>query len=511
MARKDYSNGNVDESIILQEIMSVTLSITSRFYQQKLQLPSGIVLSHENTLAASVASYQSISPSPSGLGIPNEAFIENAQSSNRIANNPFLATGTSYSHLVLLRETLVPLLKTFNVKIESQLRRKYHNTTKFSTDYDIVVTKISVVVLSDGQCSIAPYSSQPEVFVETFRVSGSLDYVTEGRGASKKSNYIITVPGNDSALQNSNIISKCTLNFDTIAINVTLPLLVVIRHTSQSLHFAKHLIVESKLSPSENKLSDDKNISSTRNGQSGLSEIGKFFLELEKNFLQTESLQEPEIVEIVIESCDEQNVGQENNSGGIFLDEIKHSNSSQSSLVSEQLGSPVGVAGSHPISSSSPYDADVVEDTTDSPHFFSSDPEAPVQSSMATYGASKSTLKMSSSNDIIVENGQLDVPIGLNIKDIVNTEESNLEYSVYGSVKISYIRISMNIESLLVFFEMHGISAAVDCRGVPNNKLKQLPNIGVPLAYNVLPSYLSVASTLKRIVMCAQDVAISNK
>lgn len=494
-AKKESRECSVKSNIIDKEIISISLSLALVILSDQIihaSVNSGDISSHQ---AALVGSYHSISPSPSGLGIPNVAFLDQiGKSFENYSKN------MSYSHFVLLRESLLPVYKVCGMKVTSQVMRSGQDSFKLSIDYYLRVNKLSLMVANNKVNTLAKNSKHPELLVKHFYISGSLDYVVKLCNVERKINYVVTVPQSERPRQSSkcNVVSKCSLNFDSLTCHITLPLLLVVRHTTQSLRRVKDIFVDLEVTLLLVKKHEEETLSCDR--KSNVTEFTSYLCALERSALSS-YLTDISLVSEQLETCNSPN----KNSPEVHVNTL---DLSQSSSVSEHLDSPVELpANCHLLSSSSPYDADVVEDTTDSPQFLSSDPEAPVQSSMATYGASKSTLKMSS-NDV-VENEQLDLSVSPGIKDMLNIDESNLDFSIFGSVKVSNIQVYVGIESLLLLCEMHEISGAVDCRTVSPKNWQSHPH--APLSYKVLPSYISLASTLKKFVLSAQDQAISNK
>ncbi|XP_019853101.1 PREDICTED: uncharacterized protein KIAA1109-like isoform X3 [Amphimedon queenslandica] len=494
-AKKESKRCSVKSNMIDKEIISISLSLALVVLSDQICHVSGDGGEISSYQAPLVSSYHSISPSPSGLGIPNVAFLDQIGKSYKNYSK-----NMSYSHFVLLRESLLPVYKVCGMKITSQVMRSGQDSFKLNIDYYLRVNELSLIVANNEVSPLDENLKHPELLVKHFCVSGSLDYVVKLCNLERKINYVVTVPQSERPHRSSkyNVVSKCSLNFDSLACHITLPLLVVVRHTAQSLRHVKDIFVDFEVTLLLVRKYEEETLTCDR--KSNVTEFTSYLCALERSALSS-CQTDISLVSEQFETCNNPN----KSSSEIHVNPL---DLSQSSSMSGHLDSPVEVpANSHLLSSSSPYDADVVEDTTDSPQFFSSDPEAPVQSSMATYGASKSTLKMSS-NDV-VENEQLDLSISPGIKDMLNINESNLDFSIFGSVKISNIQVCVGIESFLLLCEMHEISGAVDCRTVSPKNWQSHPH--APLSYKVLPSYISLASTLKKFVLSAQDHAISNK
>lgn len=518
---------NYKEGFLLQEIMTTSLALSLRLLVQKTSSLSPFLFrpvrrpSHTRTVAAgtpSVASYHSISPSPSNLCVPNSLFTQQQQLfSFERSDYQMLVESATYNHLVLLRESLLPIYNSSNILIASQLKRNCHNSRKLSVEYELQLRETTVVVTNGVGILKGSYDSQPELMVGQLHVSGYLEYTVESRTVSSKAaNYIVTVrhKQRDTDLPQklrSNVMSKCSVSLETLAIHVTLPLLVVIRHTSESLrHMVKSLqdfkITLPHFLVDENPIIDQMNQSISFVAWTRVQQLKQLLIDFENKHLPMRSSQSTP------HSGHNLTNRQPVDCANISLQgDLSECNPSLSSVTSEHPDSPLtdGVpACDHPIFSSSSHGVDPIEDTTDSPNVFSSDPDAPIQSSMATYDTSKSTLKMSSVNNIDEECSEL--PEMPNVREILLIPDDQLEFSVYGSVKVTHIHLSTCIESLHLLMEVNEISASVDCRKIPLLSSAQPPR-HIPFVYKLLPSYLSVASTLKQTAIRTIDHAISTR
>lgn len=518
------------EGFLLQEIMAMSLALSLKLLTQQYQSSTASPVQMRNSKSRhmsgrvstpsggpTVVSYHSISPSPSDLGVPNVLFTPqqlNPTSGMEHSDYQLLTEKASYNHFILLRESLLPVFKSSNIIIASQLKKHSHNSSVLIAEYKLQLPKTTLVVVN----GLEDTHQQPELIVEQLCISGSLKYTLESRIVAPKAvNYIVTVRHktniDDSSSQKlrSNVMSKCSISLETLALHISLPLMIVIRHTSESLHHMRQYLQDLAQIPQTllielQSATDTNDINISSNVWKRGEQLKNVLIELEGKYLPS-----PDSVTVQSTPNSRRNVLiQKPTTINITHSDSLRESQSLSSVASEHIDSPMtdDVTKSHHILSSSSHGAEHVEDTTDSPQIFSSDPEAPIQSSMATYDTSKSVIK-----DTSFDVEQYDVSeITPNVREILSIPDDQLEFSIYGSVRIACIHISTRIESLLLLFEVQGISGSVDCRKATNDKsFSTGAHYHVPIVYSLLPTYLSVASTLRRTTLRVIDPVISNR
>ena len=587
---------NYQQGFLLQEIMATSLALAIRLGTEQAVL-SSVPIQHKpvktrsrstkSSIAPSVisAGYYSISPSPSDLAVPNVMYHQH-ETSKENTDYRTLVQGTSYEHFVLLRESLLPFYSSCNIKIAPQLKTHCHNSSKLSLEYHLRLQEAALLVM-DGRTShqetdvIESYHVIPEFLLEELSIGGSLENVVESHVlTAQSSNYLITVrhrqaeaKSDGTSKQRSNITSKCYVSLDTIATHVTLPFLMVCRHSSESLHHMRKSLQALMFSPGQPGPEVTSNVGSiqvsllaTEEDHIGIDEVDTvrspawitaqslvqqlFLMEQKQNSTQniphvsrlrpiSATPQSNNIKPTITEYSNSPRNPQRRVSPvldvsglGVSLESSHHEpdveescHASFSSLTSGECPeSPVDVVVNmetsvpphiQSIFSSSSHGQEPVDDTTDSPQVFSSDTEAPIQSSMATYsGLSKPSIKIIP--DINTKE-QPEAPETPNMREILNVPDDQLEFSVFGSIKIGTIQVSTQVETLLLILEIQSVSGAVDCRQIPPDISMQFSTMPlshgghVPLVYKLLPTYLSIAGTFKRTLIRVSDAAISTR
>lgn len=534
------------EGYLLQEIMATSLALVIKLHSQSTPRVSPVQVIKPTrsrqkitnaSVTPSVVTYHSISPSPSDLALPNSMYQYYGALPTDDNDYQLLISSTSYNQIVVLRESLLPFYASSNITVAPQLKKECYNKSKLSMEYRLQFQEVAVIVV-DGRVTIAEetiesYDVIPEFLLEQLHISGSLEYVVESRTlSSQTANYIITVrskqlgAGSPKKLH-SNVTSKCLVSLETLATHITLPFLMVFRHTSESLRHMRELFDELKISHILNTEAPLNEASAGVNemGTAGVPSWNKT-QSLVQQFHIMELRYHPQLgkpagtpLSVHLNASNKSNIDSmhnlltvmspsSNNSSQVF-NTGDNRNPSLSSY--EPPESPIDVAIGIETSNVPDMNND---DTTDSPHVFSSDPDAPIQSSMATY-TSKPTLKASPHLSIDKEHSKApEVP---NMREVLIIPDEQLEFSIFGSIKITTIQVSAQIESILLVLEVQGLSGSVDCRQLPPElslsfTSQPLPSgTHIPLVYKLLPTYLSIASTLRKSFLRVADGSISTR
>jgi hypothetical protein len=534
------------EGYLLQEIMAASLGLLAKLKNDDTlnvslnQLKSQKLQLSRRPTGAQVVDYHSISPSPSLLAVPNELHCNDFPPPH-ITNTDYnyIINDTDYDEFVVLRESLLPFYKACNVYISPQLKKECFNKSKLAMEYLLEFQEIAVLVI-DGRStdlmqdeeSLASYEVFPEFLLEQFHISGSLDYVVESVSVpSQVSTYIVTVRTKKTRKndhlpkkRHSNVISKCSVSLGTLAMHITLPLLMVVRHTSQSMSHMRSIFDEIRQttrnilqmdSDRQSENEDNTNVTNEALAQSML----VFTQNLVQQFICMEQRKTCRSMHTTPQSIKkiEQTVSIPQSQLSPFTDTNMQESHSLTSSPSDVPDSPINgldepvLVIHHPRSGQ----YDIIDDTTDSPQVFSSDPDAPIQASLATY-PSKTAIKPSSSFDI----DQSDGPESPNMRELLIIPDEQLEFSVFGSIRITTIQVSTQIESMFLVLEIQNVSGSIDCRQIPHSLSQQFvtkvlttdtPPSHVPFIYKLLPTYLSFASNFKRTLIRAADNAISTK
>ncbi len=555
----DYQQG-----FLLQEIIATLLGLGLRLYVQRSSLSSlpcvgGASRPSMYSSDPSAPGYFSISPSASELAMANDSFGKIARE-----NIDYLALvrAADMDCLLYIRECLLPLFSACNIKIAPQLNKQCHNSLKLNMDYNITLAEAAILVM-DGRDEESQFDSVddsvgvvPEFLLDHLSITGSLEHVTESRIVTRPSGHLVTVRSSSHQRKSyrSNITAKCCLGLDAIATHITLPLLMLSRHTSHSLrHWRRPL---SKPHPQEvprpqqydqldsNKQDTRGDVTLSHSWGTAKSLVGIFgAMEVQKTTptsppLTFQSKQatprgtqhapnlpssSPYPLSIKALGAISRNYGLEEPDS---VNKRRLSNDSTSSDDSPRkiplvIGvTPTGHTHSSQggVLSSGSHGLDGTGDTTDSPQALSSDTEAPVRASMATYtkkAPPTKTTPIINPVDFVPElSPVLDVP---NMNEILAIPDDQLEFSVCGLVRIKSLQVSSQIGSLLAMLEVRNISGAVDCRQLPaatgegeeGNAPPVVSPDSVPFLYKLLPTYLSLSSTLQQCCVRVFDSAVS--
>lgn len=545
------------EGFLLQEIVATLISLAMRLHVQRSSLsdipcvegshrysrPSG------DDSVAGGGGYFSISPSASELAMLNSSFVKQDRRSVNI-DYPQLLSNAHTQSLLFIRETLLPFFLACNVKIAQQLNKQYHNSLKLSMDYHIQLEEAAILVI-DGREDRSLDSVDdsvgvvPEFLLDQLYITGSLEHVKESRVIVQSSGHLVTIRSNSDSNRGrklrSNVTSKCYLGLDTIATHITLPLLMLVRHTSHSMqHWRKSF---------QHSTTDTTTTHTSTEGGGNLGDSGGHSTQLwtvtarqlvgilsnmekrksvpaikvssskqatprsSQRNLNMSSTQSPYPLSIKALGAISKAYGLEE-SDTVRRPSVGSSSSresppaikiSQQVNTNESITSPPTGAG-----------LDLMpEDTTDSAHVFSSDAEegGPIQTSMATYAKNKGSeskkLSLTAINpvDFVPElSPAVEMP---NMNEILAIPDNQLEFSVYGSVRIKSLQVSSEVETLLVMLEVRNISGAIDCRQIPDGSEQGGVHDHIPLLYKLLPTYLSISSTLQQCCVRVFDSAVS--
>ena len=561
------------EGFVLQEIAATLLSLALRLHVQRSSLSAvpckggrSQSIVHED----SAPGYFSISPSASELAITNASY---AKLEREDIDYSQLVNAVNMEYLLYIRESLLPFFSACNIKVAPQLNKHCHNSLKLSMDYHIQLEEAAILVIDcrdeeplavDDSVGVVP-----EFLLDHLCITGSLEHVKESRTVIQSIGYLVTIRTSSSSTGadeegerkklRSNITSKCYLGLDAIAMHVTLPLLMVSRHTSQSIHHWRKSLQVFKPSVTQERLvneqGDQQGVDSSSitvaQSQSWLTakSLVSILSSMEKKKLSPPTAAISQSKQATPRGSQRNmNISTYSSSpnyplsikalGAISktygLEEPDVNNTSSSTSNKRRLSidsnssqdSPNNITitidpgqqenANHGIISSGSHGIEPAEDTTDSPQLLSSDPEAPIQASMATYTKNGSH-KISSTINPVDYVPELSPVVEMpNMNKILAIPDNQLEFSVYGSVRVKSLQVSSQVGTLLVMLEVRNISGAIDCRQIPSEKRTEfsaqtgpVPTEGVPILYKLLPTYLSVSSTLQQCCIRVFDSAVS--
>ncbi len=528
------------EGFLLKEIVATLLSLSLRLLVQGSSLSAiscdgGKPIKPNIFSEDSTVGYFSISPSASELAITNASYAKREY--EHIDYTSLVNSVEDMNALLYIRESLLPFFAACNIKIAPQLIKQCHNSLKLNVDYRILLEEAAILIIDgreEGEESVDDsVGVVPEFLLDNLCITGSLVHTVESIAVVQSTGHLITIrttsDNKERKKRNSNITSKCYLGLDAIATHVTLPLLMLSRHTSQSLHHWRKSF--STFKPT----TDTSTLEASNNEQPLLEPIAvesqswvtaqslvSILMDMEKSKSHVTPPINVSQSKPTTPRSSQRNINLTTHSSspnyplsmkalgtiskmyGIEEPDIKQRLSSSSSTESPDKGIPPSAAilssGSHGLEGGT-------EDTTDSGHVFSSDNDA--AQIHTTYSKKASTSKnpiLLNPVDFVPEvSPVVEMP---NMNEILGIPDSQLEFSVYGSIRIKSLQVSSQVGTLLLMFEVRNISGAIDCRQIPTKKTSD-PN-HTPLLYKLLPTYLSISSTLQQCCVRVFDSAVSD-
>ena len=568
------------EGFLLKEIIATSLGLANRLRCQQPSSSRAPVLkrakSRQRYREGSSTSFHTNSLMPLEANVSHHRIGEYQCEDvdyNRISRD------ASFEQFILIRESMLPFFSACNIKVAPQLKKQCHNSAKVSMDYHLQLNEAGILI-SDGRMTSRVEPTEegsvvyPEFLLEQLSITGSLQRVVESRILLRSSNYLVTARPkrtmNDSHKKHrSNVTSKCCVSLESIAVHITVPLLMVSRHVSESLnHWRKSFhnlkpqssaqighglnIVSGILPEEEGEVIEEPDFGHTHSWLTAQSLV-QLLSTMEQNQHSisytpqlSRSKQHTPISGHVNSGMNvsefstsprypislmTQGSTSGTNHGNVHVVHIEmeevdtavHETSepikrdlSYGSLGSIEQGEHIIDINnlSQNIISSGP---EPIDDTTDSPHIFSSDTETPIQSSMATYnapGRSSSKLPLVDPTEFVPEMSPvMEMP---NMNEVLAIKDNELQFSIYGSVKIKSIQISTQVETLFLMVGVCSVSGAIDCRQIRPDKstsstTQPITTGHTPLLYKLLPTYLSVSSTLEKCSVRLFDSAISTR
>ena len=475
--------------------------------------------------------YHSISPAPSLLAVPNIKYEDSSVCQLEGCDSHTLYPGLDRDMLVVIRESLLLLFNSSNLNVPPQLKKSCHNNVVISVSYHLSLEKAALIV-TDGRKSATveiSNSGVPELLLDQFDVNGSLKCTLQSQALpSVQTVYLITVPYGTYSTESrkcSNIVSKCSVTVDSINTNVSIPLMMLLRHTHGSIKHKKTMCNtqtslqlerrDSMLMPvstcrQELRIEESRPLASStwlrvQSLVQHLSQIetkglscssppmdsfvpsvsttpGVVHLETPKQFecfnscksshslSSTKSFGSPPVKAIEITVTD-----QHHNSGAKDYEQPCHYSSVGSLISGEHNESPsekaVDLDGDTPFglyldATGYSFPKDIMDDTTDSVQLLSSDNETTVQCGKAHYNFSEGVRNKrlcAGSPDITSDLQPTTSDLHKFQKDLAISDDQ-LQLSLFGLVKINKVSVAFQVETIQTVLEVNGITGSVDCR-----------------------------------------------
>lgn len=488
--------------------------------------------------------YVSISPSPSDLAMPNRLYDANRQYWEEEEAGLTVFSHTDHETLTVLREALVPLFSAFGLPVDHQLQVAQLNTAQFVIDFSVELRDATVFVLDHvSSPSIPPsLSTTPTVLAEQLLIHGCVKHNSEMVTALPQGRPSLLLPTpSDVPVDSSKarLLSNCSVSMETIHATVTAPLLKLAKHVNVTGRLRRKAWKQAQLDqvdametprphssapPTVEADSDAGAVYVTKFASSMVAQLSGFHEVTNNGMLSPASNTEQQTSHIKVvefhESPQPYRVTFTSASPALatraeslqqqpvppVATRYMHSSTySSSDLEHSQSISVHATEGTSPEDLVSTMDT-CGEDTTgtDSQHLVSSDNDKlassqPASRRPSTAGhasAGHTSVLAPPANQFECSEHTQSLLQGLSLPD------SELQFSVFVLVRLNSARVMLQVETTKAVLELANISAAVDARNV-------MPTLtvstGLPLLSDILPTYLSVAATLRKTLVHVSD------
>ena len=471
--------------------------------------------------------YISISPSPSDMALPNRLYANKMF----LEREPDLSmfSQLDYETLSVLRESLAPLFSAVGVAMEPQSSL---NKAEFVVDFDLQLREATLFVLDhiadESMMSSTPaYSTTPVLLAEQLFINGSIKHssVQEAAACVEQRPLLLSPPATSELTSSQyTVLSNSCASLHTIHMIVTAPLLKLAKHVSTTGKMRRKAMRQAQL----NRLDEMETPCPPVLTVEGVASDGGYVGRLASSVVtHLTSLQEGDPLphNIVVFGATPRSTP-----SNIRLVDYADSptptrhktlslpaatGATKGSLLSVPVASPPVLSAQYSSSEEEvPHAAvemedvpggtspeDVLstmdtcgEDTTDSQHVISSDNEG---ISFLSSHKPSSQQSPGMQSPLPTETAEhMSVLRGLSLP------ESQLQFSVFGMLKLHAFKCELQVESTRAVLELLGISAAVDTR---NSSTSQPVSAPLPLLSEVLPTYVSVAAILEKSVIRVND------
>lgn len=527
------------------------------FVPQRLTTP---VKDLDQTSVGTVG-YVSISPSPSDMAMPNKLYgadFDEDMDMSRVFGQ------VDHKTLVLLRECLLPMFSAAGVSLKQHLMEPSLFKAKLSLEFTLEMREATLFVLdylppsSDSSyLHTQSTATTPALFLEQLELRGSMEHSTEQEPGKTPSHQLPLLPGPVVAPPAKvGVLSNCCAAVETVYVVVNAPLLKLAKHISITGKLRRKLRKQAKLNSLDDLLTPRPAATPSvslsapppctvaavevghvaRFASSAVKEISAFEVRFIPPIVVTNTTSNgsspashghirlvnyadsPRPPKTLITapnpvSSHSHLVALDNSIvQGETLDRAFHSSSSLSSEgvchhTNKETITLDMDDGTSPEDLPSTMDT-CGEDTTDSLHVISSDNNE----LRASEELSEHKTHTSSSSPSTVRSAK--VPL----QDLAQSPaaelylpQNDLLFSVFGLLKCRQVQCELQVETTKACLELVGISASVDTRNsatpntVPPVSAPTVPSPDLSLLSEVLPTYLSVAATLKKTLLRVND------
>ena len=531
-------------------LVAVMLALASRLYSwkgkntvdQAVPPNSPPILPSKDTDQCSevTVGYVSISPSPSDMAQLNRQYSSPlCLDYDEIDNAVF--SQVDYNVLALLKETLIPFFSAAGVELEQS---PHFNTAKFSIDFTLQLREVTIFILDHLQGDTAsPYHthsgviSSPALLAEQFVIYGSLKHNSELEAGKAVSRVPLLPVTSGSSVQSPpakiGILSNCSVSVGAIHAIITVPLLKLVKHVSMTGEVrrknAKLKAMDEMTTPQLPPSAPPPTKETGGIAKFASSVVDQLTVLVRKevpsaithnntplstsnsaaNMRLMEYAESPTLPKI--SSAAEGNlqsscnivplVHTESKTNGSLRHLLRQSSDSLNSVSSHDLNAhSVAITMEDVTEGTSPEDIlstmdTCGEDTTDSQRVFSSDNE----------GQTSPSPKKKSHNSLLDPSHQSESNHTHSIvKAGLSLPETDLLFSIFALLKVNTIKCELQVETTKTVLELVGISASVDTRNIAPVH-SNTSNNNLLLLSEILPTYLSVAATLRQILVRVSD------
>ena len=534
------------------KLVAVMLALASRIYslRDKKMDPCfplrpnspAIQLRDPDQSSEVTVGYVSISPAPSDLAIPNRVYLSRELVDEEADFAPLFAQVT-YTTFALLRESLVPFFSAAEIPLEQQLYVPHLSKADVSLDFTLKLHEATVFALEHLRGLQAPVlatvtTPSPVLLVEQIVLNGCFKHDSKLESASAvQLAPLLPFPSKSAPPPQAkvSISSNCCIAADTICATMNTPLLKLAKHLSVTGRLRRKASKQARLDAIDRMETPLPPALSAPPISLQAGHVSKFAASIVDRFLHIEAKSRPSF-------SPHSDILQQSQSSATNIRVLDYLGSPRppkhkSNLFSEQHPvpgipvnqTPTGEYAYRPpklqrqdSSDSSPENQRIEdgtspeevpstmdtygEDTTDSQRIVSSD-EAPPSSPRFPFERPTTHPQQYPTNqsaDPSTDPRPHHHTQSETLRSLV-IPKCNLLYSIFGLLKLSTVKCELQFESTRAVLELAGISAAVDTRNVATAPSAATADGNLSILSQALPTYLSVAATLRKTLLRVLD------
>ncbi len=483
--------------------------------------------------------YISISPSPSYMAIPNQLFANRQLFEEEADLDVFSAVDVKT--LAVLREALIPLFSAIGIPLERRLQMPYLDTSEFIVDFTLELKEATLFAVEHVSPTVLTYTTAttPTLLAEQLLINGRIKHNSAATSPQEKEPLLLPVVSNSDWQAKVAVVSDCSAAVETVHLVVTAPLLKLAKHVTitgklrrRALKQARLKAIDAMETPRPTQLSPPSPLPVLEVSKVGHVEKLASTLVSHLRSLENKAVPYVSVMSTALRGSSARlldyvespkpvmktspfvlrnevgspstslpvpsfNTGDDGKGFTLRADLPSSYYSSSDQEVSHTvIGMEYAPEGTSPEDVLSTMDT-CGEDTTDSQRIVSSENEGNSYVSSKLKAPTKSS-KMRSPLTYLLE----PTDHAHSLRRGLALQESQLMYSVFGLLKVKSVKCEVQIETTRASLELIAISAAIDTR----NSMSPIPaNVGLPFLSEVLPTYLSIAATLRKSILRVND------